>query len=187
MVEIMTKLWRAQKYLSQELAREPTSDDLADEMSLPVSRIEALLKMARQPVSLDSPVGEDGDVRVADFIEDKTAENPSEVTSYALLKEKLAEVLTMLNERERKILEMRFGLVDGYGRTLEELGKIYSVTRERIRQIEAKALRKLRHPTRARHLHGFLETQQETVSRGDSAIPLEASGVASLGRNTLIK
>jgi RNA polymerase primary sigma factor len=164
MVEIITKLWRAQKQLSQELGREPSPEDLADELRLPVARIEALLRMARQPVSLDSPVGDDGDVRVGDFIEDNTAENPSEVTSFALLKEKLGEVLTMLNERERKILEMRFGLVDGYGRTLEELGNIYSVTRERIRQIEARALRKLRHPTRARHLRGFLDVKEEPAA-----------------------
>jgi RNA polymerase primary sigma factor len=164
MVEIITKLWRAQKQLSQELGREPSPEDLADELHLPVPRIEALLRMARQPVSLDSPAGDDGDVRVGDFIEDKAAENPSEVTSLALLKEKLGEVLTMLNERERKILEMRFGLVDGYGRTLEELGNIYGVTRERIRQLEAKALRKLRHPTRARHLRGFLEVKEEPAA-----------------------
>ena len=132
-------------------------------MCLSVSRIEALLKMARQPVSLDAPVGEDGDVKVADFIEDKSAENPSEVTSLSLLKEKLAEVLNKLSQREQKILEMRFGLVDGYGHTLEEIGNIYNVTRERIRQIEAKALRKLRHPTRIRYLDGFLETKQEEV------------------------
>jgi len=163
MVEIMTKLWRAQKQLSQELGREPSPEDLADEMCLSVSRIEALLKMARQPVSLDAPVGEDGDVKVADFIEDKSAENPSEVTSLSLLKEKLAEVLNKLSQREQKILEMRFGLVDGYGHTLEEIGNIYNVTRERIRQIEAKALRKLRHPTRIRYLDGFLETKQEEV------------------------
>ena len=161
MVEIITKLWRTQKQLSQELGREPSAEDLADELRMPISRVEALLRMARQPVSLDSPVGDDGDVRVGDFIEDKTAENPAEVTSFALLKEKLGEVLALLNERERKILEMRFGLVDGYGRTLEELGNIYSVTRERIRQIEAKALRKLRHPTRARHLRGFLEIKEQ--------------------------
>jgi len=165
MVEIMTRLWRAQKQLSQELGREPTPEDLADEMRLPVSRIEALLRMARQPVSLDAPVGEDGDVKVADFIEDKAAENPSDVTSFSFLKEKLNDVLASLTERERKILEMRFGLVDGYGHTLEEIGNIYNVTRERIRQIEAKALRKLRHPTRAHHLQGFLETKQEALAQ----------------------
>ncbi len=165
MIEIMTRLWRAQKQLSQELGREPTAEDLADEMHLPVSRVEALLKMARQPVSLDAPVGDDGDVRVGDFIEDKTAENPSDVTSHSLLKAKLDDVLASITERERKILEMRFGLVDGYGHTLEEIGNIYNVTRERIRQIEAKSLRKLRHPTRAQHLHGFLETKQEAFDQ----------------------
>jgi RNA polymerase primary sigma factor len=153
MIEIMNKLWRAQKQLTQELGREPTPEELADEMHMPVARIHALLKMAQQPVSLHAPVGDDGDVSVGDFIEDKSAENPSDVTSYSLLREKL----TTLTERERKILEMRFGLLDGYERTLEEIGKMYNVTRERIRQIEAKALRKLRHPTRVRHLQGFLE------------------------------
>jgi RNA polymerase primary sigma factor len=163
MIEIMSKLWRAQKQLGQELGREPTPEDLADEMHLPVSRINALLKMARQPISLDAPVGDDGDVNVGDFIEDKSAENPADGTSHSLLKEKLDTVLTSLSERERKILEMRFGLVDGFGHTLEEIGNMYNVTRERIRQIEAKALRKLRHPTRAQHLHGFLETKLEDV------------------------
>ena len=162
MIEIMNKLWRAQKQLTQELGREPTPEELADEMHMPVSRIHALLKMAQQPVSLHAPVGDDGDVSVGDFIEDKSAENPSDVTSYSLLREKLSDVLTTLTERERKILEMRFGLADGYERTLEEIGKMYNVTRERIRQIEAKALRKLRHPTRVRHLQGFLESPELT-------------------------
>jgi len=160
MIEIMNKLWRAQKQLTQELGREPTPEEIADEMHMPVSRIHALLKMAQQPVSLHAPVGDDGDVSVGDFIEDKSAENPSEVTSYSLLREKLSDVLTTLTDRERKILEMRFGLLDGYERTLEEIGKMYNVTRERIRQIEAKALRKLRHPTRVRHLQGFLDTPE---------------------------
>src|SRR5579862_2576382 len=164
MIEIMNKLWRAQKQLTQELGREPTPEELADEMHMPVSRIHALLKMAQQPVSLHAPVGDDGDVSVGDFIEDKSAENPSDVTSYSLLREKLSDVLTTLTERERKILEMRFGLLDGYERTLEEIGKMYNVTRERIRQIEAKALRKLRHPTRVRHLQGFLETDEEAAA-----------------------
>jgi RNA polymerase primary sigma factor len=163
MIEIMSKLWRTQKQLSQELGREPTPEDLADEMRLPVSRINALLKMAHQPISLDSPVGDEGDVNVGDFIEDKSAANPADGTSHSLLKEKLDAVLASITQRERKILEMRFGLVDGYGHTLEEIGNIYNVTRERIRQIEAKALRKLRHPTRAHHLHGFLETKHEAV------------------------
>jgi len=164
MIEIMNKLWRAQKQLTQELGREPTPEELADEMHMPVSRINSLLKMAQQPISLHAPVGDEGDVSVGDFIEDKTAENPSDVTSYSLLKEKLGDVLTTLTERERKILEMRFGLVDGYERTLEEIGKMYNVTRERIRQIEAKALRKLRHPTRVRHLQGFLEAEEEVAA-----------------------
>jgi RNA polymerase primary sigma factor len=164
MIETMNKLWRVQKQLTQELGREPTPEEIADEMHLPVSRVNSLLKMAQQPISLHAPVGDDGDVSVGDFIEDKTAENPLEVTSYSLLREKLSEVLATLTERERKILEMRFGLVDGYERTLEEIGKMYSVTRERIRQIEAKALRKLRHPTRLRHLQGFLEGAEEEAA-----------------------
>ena len=164
MIEIMNKLWRAQKQLTQELGREPTPEELADEMHMPVGRINSLLKMAQQPISLHAPVGDDGDVSVGDFIEDKSAENPSDVTSYSLLKEKLGDVLTTLTERERKILEMRFGLLDGYERTLEEIGKMYNVTRERIRQIEAKALRKLRHPTRVRHLQGFLEAEEEAAA-----------------------
>ena len=164
MIEIMNKLWRAQKQLTQEMGREPTPEEIADEMHMPVSRINSLLKMAQQPISLHAPVGDDGDVSVGDFIEDKSAENPSDVTSYSLLKEKLGDVLTSLTERERKILEMRFGLVDGYERTLEEIGKMYNVTRERIRQIEAKALRKLRHPTRVRHLQGFLDTEDEAAA-----------------------
>ena len=163
MIEIMNKLWRAPKQLTQELGREPTPEEIADEMHMPVARINSLLKMAQQPISLHAPVGDDGDVSVGDFIEDKTAENPSDVTSYSLLKEKLGDVLTSLTERERKILEMRFGLLDGYERTLEEIGKMYNVTRERIRQIEAKALRKLRHPTRVRHLQGFLDTEEQAA------------------------
>ena len=163
MIEIMNKLWRVQKQLMQEFGREATPEEIADEMHVPVERVNALLKMARQPISLQTPVGDDGDSNFGDFIEDKSAENPSDVTSYSLLKEKLGDVLTTLTERERKILEMRFGLVDGYERTLEEIGKQYKVTRERIRQIEAKALRKLRHPTRLRHLQGFLDTEEQAA------------------------
>jgi RNA polymerase primary sigma factor len=162
MVEIMTRLWRAQKQLSHELGREATPEDLADELRMPVSRVNALLKMARQPVSLDAPVGTDGEARIADFIEDKDAENPSDVTGLTLLKEKLSDAFKSLTERERKILEMRFGLVDGSSHTLEEIGNLYQVTRERIRQLEAKALRKLRHPTRMRHLRGFLDSTEDT-------------------------
>ena len=157
MIEIMNKLWRAQNQLTQEMGREPTPEEIADEMHLPVERVTALLRMAQQPISMHAPVGDEGDVSFGDFIEDKSAENPSDMTSYSLLKSTLVDVLRTLTERERKILEMRFGLVDGYQYTLEEIGKQYKVTRERIRQIEAKALRKLRHPTRSRMLQGFLE------------------------------
>ena len=160
MIEIINKLWRAQKQLMQDFGREATPEELADEMELPVERVRAVLKMAQQPVSMQSPVGDGEDTSFGDFIEDKAAENPSEMTSYSLLKEKLSDVLASLTERERKVLELRFGLADGYARTLEEVGKQYKVTRERIRQIEAKALRKMRHPTRVRHLQGFLETQE---------------------------
>jgi len=160
MIEIINKLWRVQKQLMQEFGREATPEEIADEMGIPVQRVNSLLKMAQQTISLQAPVGEDGDASFGDLIEDKTAENPSDTTSYHLLKQKLKDVLASLTERERKIVELRFGLVDGYERTLEEIGKQYKVTRERIRQIEAKALRKLRHPTRARHLQGFLESQE---------------------------
>jgi RNA polymerase primary sigma factor len=164
MIEIINKLWRTQKYLMQELGREPTPEEIADEMHLPVSRVNSLLKMAQQTISLHAPVGDGDEVSFGDFIEDKTAENPSDMTSYSLLKETLKDVLTTLTERERNILGMRFGLNDGYQRTLEEIGKQYKVTRERIRQIEAKALRKLRHPTRVRQLQGFLENSEEVVA-----------------------
>ncbi len=157
MIEIIGKLVRAQKQLLQDFGREATPEEIAEEMQLPVERVHAILKMAQQPISMQSPVGDGDDANFGDFIEDKAAENPSEMTSYSMLKERLGTVLSTLTERERKILELRFGLADGYARTLEEVGKQYKVTRERIRQIEAKALRKLRHPTRIRHLQGFLE------------------------------
>ncbi len=158
MIEIINKLWRTQKQLMQELGHEATPDELADAMELPVDRVRAIMKMAQQPISMQSPVGDTDDTHFGDLIEDKTAEDPSDVTSFNLLKGKLSEVLNGLTERERKILELRYGLMDGYSRTLEEVGKQYNVTRERIRQIEAKALRKLRHPTRKSKLEGFLET-----------------------------
>ncbi|MCX7871869.1 MAG: RNA polymerase sigma factor RpoD [Verrucomicrobiae bacterium] len=157
MIETINKLMRVQKLLVQEFGREPTPEEIADEMQMPVERVKSILKMAQQPISLQSPVGDSEDTNFGDFIEDKTAENPSEMTSYSLLKDKLNDVLSSLTERERKVLELRFGLLDGYSRTLEEVGKQFKVTRERIRQIEAKALRKMRHPTRLRQLQGFLE------------------------------
>jgi RNA polymerase primary sigma factor len=160
MIETINKLMRVQKQLIQDFGREPTPEEIADEMQMPVDRVRAVLKMAQQPISLQSPVGDSEDTNFGDFIEDKSAENPSEMTSYSLLKDKLADVLGSLTERERKVLELRFGLIDGYSRTLEEVGKQFKVTRERIRQIEAKALRKMRHPTRIRQLQGFLETEE---------------------------
>jgi RNA polymerase primary sigma factor len=164
MIEIIGKLMRAQKELFQEFGREATPEEIGDEMQLSSERVRAILKMAQNPISMQATVGDSDDACFGDFIEDKSAENPSVMTGANLLKEKLDQVLGTLNERERRIVEMRFGLVDGYGRTLEELGKHYQVTRERIRQIEAKALRKLRHPTRAFHLKGFLELAEVAVA-----------------------
>jgi RNA polymerase primary sigma factor len=158
MIEVINKLWRTQKQLTQELGREATSEELADAMGMSVERVRTVLKMAQQPISLQSPLNDSDETNFGDMIEDKAAENPREVTSFHLLRGKLGEVLRGLTERERRILELRYGLNDGFSRTLEEVGQQYEVTRERIRQIEAKALRKLRHPTRRSKLEGFLET-----------------------------
>jgi RNA polymerase primary sigma factor len=157
MIETINKLMRVQKQLVQDFGREPTPEEVSEEINLPVERVRAVLKMAQQPISLQSPVGESDDTSFGDFIPDTTAEDPSDVTAIALLKEKIRDVLESLTERERQVLEQRFGLVDGYSRTLEEVGRQFRVTRERIRQIEAKALRKMRHPTRIRQLEGFLD------------------------------
>ncbi len=157
MIETINKLMRVQKQLVQEYGREPTPDEVAEEVLLPVDRVRAVLKMAQQPISLQSPVGESDETNFGDFIEDRGAENPSDMTAIVLLKEKIKDVLDTLTDRERQVLEQRFGLIDGYSRTLEEVGRQFQVTRERIRQIEAKALRKMRHPTRIRQLEGFLE------------------------------
>jgi RNA polymerase primary sigma factor len=159
MIEIINKLMRVQKALIQDFGREPTAEELADELLMPVDRIRAVLKMSQQPISLQAPVGDSEDANFGDFIEDKAAESPLDMTSFSLLKDKLGDVLCSLNERERQVLELRFGLGDGNARTLEEVGQQFRVTRERIRQIEAKALRKMRHPTRIRQLHGFLEIE----------------------------
>jgi len=159
MIETINKLMRVQKQLVQELGREPTPEEVAEETQMPVERVRAVLKMAQQPISLQAQVGDSDDTTFGDFIEDKSAENPSDMTAYAMLKEKIKDVLDTLTERERAVLEQRFGLLDGYSRTLEEVGRQFKVTRERIRQIEAKALRKMRHPTRIRHLRGFLESE----------------------------
>jgi RNA polymerase primary sigma factor len=160
MIETINKLMRTQKRLLQDFGREPVPEEIADEMQIPVERVRAVLKMAQQPISLQSPVGESEDTSFGDFIEDKNSESPSEMTSFSLLKDKLSDVLCSLTDRERRVLELRFGLGDGYSRTLEEVGRQFKVTRERIRQIEAKALRKMRHPTRIRQLHGFLEVRE---------------------------
>ncbi|HJY54169.1 MAG TPA: RNA polymerase sigma factor RpoD [Candidatus Udaeobacter sp.] len=157
MIETINKLLRVQKQLVQEYGREPSPEEVAEEVLLPVDRVRAVLKMAQQPISLQSPVGESEETNFGDFIEDRGAENPSDMTAIVLLKEKIKDVLETLTDRERQVLEQRFGLVDGYSRTLEEVGRQFQVTRERIRQIEAKALRKMRHPTRIRQLEGFLE------------------------------
>ena len=159
MIETINKLMRVQKQLVQEYGREATPEEIAEEMEIEVDRVRAIMKMAQQPISLQAPVGDSEDTSFGDFIEDKSAENPTDMASYSLLKDRLGDVLTSLTERERKVLELRFGLSDGYSRTLEEVGKQFKVTRERIRQIEAKALRKMRHPTRIRQLSGFLERE----------------------------
>ena len=166
MIEIINKLRRTQRQLMQDLGREPTSEEMAEAMEMSGERVRALLKMAQQPVSMQSPAGDTDETSFGDLIEDKHAENPSEVTSFNLLRGRLGEVLHGLTERERRILELRYGLNDGYPRTVEDVGRQYEVTRERIRQIEAKALRKLRHPTRRRKLEGFLEL---------TAVPLAAT------------
>ncbi|NCD34084.1 MAG: RNA polymerase sigma factor RpoD [Spartobacteria bacterium] len=159
MIETINKLMRVQKQLVQELGREPTPEEVSEEMSLPIDRVRSVLKIAQQPISLQSPVGDSDDTHFGDFIEDKSADNPAEMTAYSLLKDRITEVLTTLTEREQEVLNLRFGLNDGYSRTLEEVGRKFNVTRERIRQIEAKALRKMRHPTRLRKLEGFLEQE----------------------------
>lgn len=156
MIETINKLLRVQKKLLQELGREPTPEEIADEMGVSVERVRSVCRMAQQPISLQSPVGDGEDAHFGDFIEDKGAERPEDAAAFTLLRERLREVLYSLNERERQVLDYRFGLKDGYSRTLEEVGKLFDVTRERIRQIEAKALKKLRHPTRIKKLAGFL-------------------------------
>ncbi len=160
MIEIINKLMRSQKRLLQDFGREPTPEEIADDIQMPVERVRGVLKMSQQPISLQAPVGDGEDADFGDFIEDKGAESPLDMTSFSLLRDKLGDVLCSLTQRERRVLELRFGLGDGYARTLEEVGQQFRVTRERIRQIEAKALRKMRHPTRIRQLHGFLEAEK---------------------------
>lgn len=157
MVETINKLIRVSRQLLQELGREPTPEEIAEEMSLPVERVREILKISQEPVSLETPIGEEEDSHLGDFIQDDNVPVPADAAAFTLLKEQLVEVLGTLTEREQKVLRLRFGLDDGRARTLEEVGKEFNVTRERIRQIEAKALRKLRHPSRSRKLKDYLD------------------------------
>lgn len=156
MVETINKLIRVQRNLLQELGREPQPEEIAKAMDLPVERVREILKVAQEPVSLETPIGEEDDSHLGDFIQDENMPVPADAAAFTLLKEELSAVLDTLTERERKVLTLRFGLVDGHARTLEEVGKEFDVTRERIRQIEAKALRKLRHPSRSKRLKDFM-------------------------------
>ena len=156
MVETINKLIRVSRQLLQELGREPTPEEISEEMGMPVDRVREILKISQEPVSLETPIGEEEDSHLGDFIQDDEASQPSEEASYTLLREQLEEVLSTLTPREEQVLRMRFGLTDGKPHTLEEVGKEFDVTRERIRQIESKALRKLRHPSRSKKLRDFL-------------------------------
>ncbi|TYR82378.1 RNA polymerase sigma factor RpoD [Priestia megaterium] len=157
MVETINKLIRVQRQLLQDLGREPSPEEIAEDMDLTPEKVREILKIAQEPVSLETPIGEEDDSHLGDFIEDQDATSPSEHAAYELLKEQLEDVLDTLTDREENVLRLRFGLDDGRTRTLEEVGKVFGVTRERIRQIEAKALRKLRHPSRSKRLKDFLE------------------------------
>ena len=152
---------RVQKKLVQELGREPTPDEISAECGMPVERVRGVLKMAQQPISMQQPVGDSDDTSFGDFLEDKSAENPMDGAAFNSLRDKISDVLDTINERERAVIEQRFGLRDGNPRTLEEVGRQFNVTRERIRQIEAKALRKLRHPSRIGKIRGFLPDTSE--------------------------
>ncbi|MCH5261971.1 MAG: RNA polymerase sigma factor RpoD [Lachnospiraceae bacterium] len=157
MVETINKLIRVSRQLLQELGREPTPEEIAEQMNMPVERVREILKISQEPVSLETPIGEEEDSHLGDFIQDDNVPVPADAAAFTLLKEQLVEVLGTLTEREQKVLKLRFGLDDGRARTLEEVGKEFNVTRERIRQIEAKALRKLRHPSRSRKLKDYLD------------------------------
>jgi len=182
MIETLNKVMQVQKQLLQEYGHEPTPEEVADEMNLPVERVQQIMKMAQQPISLQSPVGDGDDTSFGDFIEDKSADNPYDMTAYSLLRDKIVDVLDSLTERERRVLSLRFGLVDGYSRTLEEVGKQFKVTRERIRQIEAKALRKMRHPTRIRQLHGFFDAEQIDNAQNLAKLAVKPGAAQSFGR-----
>ena len=158
MVETINRLLRAQRQLVQDLGREPTLEELSEYMDLPIARVREIQKISQEPVSLETPIGEEDDSHLGDFIQDENMPVPMDAAAYTLLREQLIEVLNSLTDREQKVLRLRFGLDDGKARTLEEVGKEFNVTRERIRQIEAKALRKLRHPSRSRKLKDYLES-----------------------------
>jgi RNA polymerase primary sigma factor len=166
MIDSLNRVMQAQKQLTQELGRTPTAEDIAKEIKMPLERVQTIMKMAQQPISLQNPVGDSEDSSFGDFIEDKNAENPYDMTAFSLLRDKISNVLNSLTPREREVLTLRFGLKDGYSRTLEEVGQMFRVTRERIRQIEAKALRKMRHPTRIRQLHGFFDNELQSEGPG---------------------
>jgi RNA polymerase primary sigma factor len=166
MIDSLNRVMQVQKQLTQELGHSPTAEDVAKEVKMPLDRVQAIMKMAQQPISLQNPVGDGEDSSFGDFIEDKNAENPYDMTAFSLLREKIGSVLGSLTQREREVLMLRFGLKDGYSRTLEEVGQVFNVTRERIRQIEAKALRKMRHPTRIRQLHGFFDNELQSEGPG---------------------
>ncbi|MBI2495638.1 MAG: RNA polymerase sigma factor RpoD, partial [Candidatus Omnitrophica bacterium] len=157
MTETINKLIRVSRAIVQETGREPTPEEIARSTGIPVDKVRGVFKIAQEPISLQTPIGEDGDTHFGDFIEDKRAVSPANATAYSMLKEQIGDVLVTLSQRERQVLLLRFGLQDGSPRTLEEVGQMFNVTRERVRQIEAKALRKLRHPTRSRRLRNFLE------------------------------
>jgi RNA polymerase primary sigma factor len=157
MIETINKLVRAQRHLQQELGREPTTDELSRRLDLPVNKVRKVLRIAQEPISLETPVGEEDESHLGDFIVDRRVTSPSEAVINLNLREQTAEVLKTLSPREEKIIKMRFGLQDGSEHTLEEVGQHFAVTRERIRQIEAKALRKLRHPSRSHRLRAFLD------------------------------
>lgn len=157
MVETINKLLRVSRQLLQELGREPTNEEIAEKMDIPVARVREILKISQDPVSLETPIGEEEDSHLGDFIKDENITSPADAAAFVLLKEQLNQVLDSLTEREQEVLRLRFGLEDGRARTLEEVGREFNVTRERIRQIEAKALRKLRHPSRSRKLKDFLD------------------------------
>ncbi|MBI4557817.1 MAG: sigma-70 family RNA polymerase sigma factor, partial [Candidatus Hydrogenedentes bacterium] len=157
MIESINKLVRTSRRLVQEFGREPVADEIANQMGMSSDKVRSILKIAQEAISLETPVGDDGDSNFGDFIEDKSAESPANATAFSVFQERLDQVLSTLTEREEKVQRLLFGLREGYPRTLEDVGSVFNVTRERVRQIEAKALRKMRHPTRARELKPFLD------------------------------